>query len=104
MSDKSVMSIKTGSFNQGLDELVREVEMNNLPPENNPEALHLESIRMAHSVFQPRQFEEGTMSASGSHIQNLVEAIFNEPSHTLDPITVWWSGNTWRVIDGAHNS
>lgn len=103
MSDVSVMSIiKTESGSQGLDELIKETEINKKQPQENPETLHLESIRMAHSVFQPRQFLEGTVSASGSHIQNLVEAIFNEPTHTLDPITVWWSGNSWKVIDGAH--
>jgi len=53
-------------------------------------------------VFQPRQFLEGSVGHSEEHIQKLVEAIFNEPSHTLDPITVWWSGEKWRVIDGAH--
>jgi hypothetical protein len=102
MKEASEMSIKTGSFNHGLNELIKEIEVNNKAAEDNPKFLHLESIRMAHSVFQPRQFLDDSMSSSGAHIHCLIEAIYNEPSHTLDPITVWWSGTTWRVIDGAH--
>lgn len=112
MSDKSVMpsaaeviereSIKEETFEEGLLQLIKETEINKTPPQDNPENIHLEKIRMAHSVFQPRQFLEGSVGYSEEHIQKLVEAIFNEPSHTLDPITVWWSGEKWRVIDGAH--
>ncbi len=112
MSDKSVMpsvievieteSIKEETFEEGLLKLIKETEVNKRPPQDDPETIHLEQIRMAHSVFQPRQFLEGSVGYSEDHIQKLVEAIFNEPSHTLDPITVWWSGEKWRVIDGAH--
>ncbi len=112
MSDKSVMpsvaeeieeeSIKRETFEKGLLKLIQETQANKRPPQDDPKTIHLEQIRMAHSVFQPRQFLEGSVGYSEEHIQKLVEAIFNEPSHTLDPITVWWSGEKWRVIDGAH--
>lgn len=112
MSDKSVMpsaaeaiereSIEKETFEEGLLKLIKETQANKRPPQDNPKTIHLEQIRMAHSVFQPRQFLEGSVGHSEEHIQKLVEAIFNEPSHTLDPITVWWSGEKWRVIDGAH--
>ncbi len=112
MSDKSVMpsvaeaiekeSIQQETFEEGLLKLIEETQANKRPPEDNPKTIHLEQIRMAHSVFQPRQFLDGSVGYSEEHIQKLVEAIFNEPSHTLDPITVWWSGEKWRVIDGAH--
>lgn len=112
MSDKSVMpsgaeaiekeSIEQETFEEGLLKLIEETQANKRPPQDDPETIHLEQIRMAHSVFQPRQFLEGSVGHSEEHIQKLVEAIFNEPSHTLDPITVWWSGERWRVIDGAH--
>jgi hypothetical protein len=112
MSDKSVMpsaaeaiqdqSIRQETFEEGLLKLIKETQANKRPPQDDPETIHLEQIRMAHSVFQPRQFLEESVGHSEEHIQKLVEAIFNEPSHTLDPITVWWSGEQWRVIDGAH--
>ena len=91
-------------FDEGLAMLIKEQEGNKQPTKENPNFLPLSVIRMAHSVFQPRQFEEGTMSASEEHIRTLTTAIFNEPSHTLDPITVWWSGTCWRVIDGHHRT
>lgn len=112
MSDKSVMpsaaeaiekeSIQQETFEEGLLKLIEETQANKRPPQDDPKTINLEQIRMAHSVFQPRQFLEGSVGYSEEHIQKLVEAIFNEPSHTLDPITVWWSGEKWRVIDGAH--
>jgi hypothetical protein len=112
MSDISVMpsvaeaieeeSINRETFEEGLLKLIKETEVNKKPPKDDPGIIHLEQIRMAHSVFQPRQFLDGSVGYSEEHIQKLVEAIFNEPSHTLDPITVWWSGEKWRVIDGAH--
>lgn len=91
-------------FDEGLAMLIKEQEGNQRPTQENPKVLPLSVIRMAHSVFQPRQFEEGTMSSSEEHIRTLTTAIGNEPSHTLDPITVWWSGTCWRVIDGHHRT
>lgn len=90
------------TFEQGLKKLTQETELNKKPPEETPQAILLDSIRMAHSVFQPRQFIEGTKAYSVEHTNSLVEAIFNEPTHHLDPIVVWWSGKYWTVIDGAH--
>jgi hypothetical protein len=84
--------------------LKEEQKVNAKPQYENPKALPLSKIKMAHSVFQPRQFEEGTMNNSEDHICNLVQAINNEPTHTLDAITVWWSGSCWRVIDGHHRT
>lgn len=89
-------------FQQGLDWLIEEGKENKKPPEDDPKFIHLDSIHTAHSVFQPRQFTEGTKAYSEEHTQSLVEAIFNEPTHQLDPIVVWWSGLNWKVIDGAH--
>lgn len=96
------MSETTMTFEQGLKMLIQEAEQNKKPPEETPQVIHLDLIYMAHSVFQPRQFEDGTKATSEDHTQGLVEAIFNEPTHKLDPIVVWWSGCKWRVIDGAH--
>lgn len=96
------MSEVVMTFEQGLKKLIQETQENKKPPEESPQAIHLDSIHMAHSVFQPRQFTEGTKAYSEEHTHSLVEAIFNEPTHHLDPIVVWWSGLDWKVIDGAH--
>lgn len=96
------MSEVVMTFEQGLKKLIQETQENKKPPEESPQAIHLDSIHMAHSVFQPRQFIEGTKAYSEEHTHSLVEAIFNEPTHHLDPIVVWWSGLDWKVIDGAH--
>ncbi len=93
---------ETKTYEQGRKLLIKEFELNNKPPEEDPKSIHLESIHMAHSVFQPRQFQDGTMATSEDHTQGLMEAIQGEDSHLLDPIVVWWSGKQWTVIDGAH--
>jgi hypothetical protein len=31
-----------------------------------------------------------------------VSAIKDSPKHLLEPITIWWSGSTYRVLDGHH--
>ena len=93
---------QTVSFEQGLHMLEAEQKLNLKSPQENPKAILLKHIRTAHSVFQPRQFEDGLMASSEEHVRGLLEAIYNESNHTLDPITVWWSGKSWYVIDGHH--
>jgi hypothetical protein len=79
-----------------------EQKLNLKSPQDNPKVIPLKHIRTAHSVFQPRQFEDGLMASSEEHVRGLLEAIHNEANHALDPITVWWSGKSWYVIDGHH--
>lgn len=94
---------KTVSFSGGLYLLESEIEENLKPPIDDPKELPLEDIKTAHSVFQPRQVEEGYESGCNEdHIRNLIEAIFNEPLGVLDPIDIWWSGKYWRVLNGHH--
>jgi hypothetical protein len=93
---------QTVSFEQGLSMLEVEQKLNLKPPQENPKVIPLKHIRTAHSVFQPRQFEDGLMASSEEHVRGLLEAIYNEASHILDPVSVWWSGKSWYVIDGHH--
>lgn len=93
---------QTVSFDQGLAMLKVEQELNLKSPQENPKVIPLKHIRTAHSVFQPRQFEDGLMASSEEHVRGLLEAIHNESNHLLDPVTVWWSGKSWYVIDGHH--
>jgi hypothetical protein len=87
------------SFGESLNELRREKGKN--PQPDDPTELPVGDIRFAHLVFQPRSFE-GNRADSEDHIRTLMAAIRDTPGHILDPITVWWSGTRWLVIDGHH--
>jgi nucleotide-binding universal stress UspA family protein len=67
----------------------------------SPSRLPLESLKEAPEVFQPRDLARDT-AAKEQHVRTLVNAIYSEPRNRLDPITVWWSGQDWYVIDGHH--
>jgi len=66
-----------------------------------PSRLPLSQIRFATAVFQPRNIDVAFL-ASDSHVKSLSEAIKNTESHDLDPVTIWWGGASWYVIDGHH--
>jgi len=93
---------KTISFEDGLAMLEEEQQLNLDPPKVEPKTLPLSKIKLAHSIFQPRQFNNGSLAYSEDHIRYLESAIWDEASHTLDPIHVWWSGTCYRLIDGHH--
>lgn len=104
MANKKKGYTRTVKFEDGLHLIEQEVKENNKPPIENPQELPLDEIKLAHSVFQPRKMGEGhETGCNEDHLRALVEAIHIEPKHTLDPITVWWSGKYWRVIDGNHS-
>ena len=89
------------SFEAAYQFLEKELESGKKPPFDNPLALPIQQISIAQSVLQPRGLND--ISASEEHIKVLIKAIEqNKPSHTLDPITIWWSGSNYRVIDGHH--
>lgn len=71
------------------------------PQPGEPTELPIEDIRFASLVFQPRAFD-GNGGDREDHIKNLMNAIRNRPDHKLPPITVWWSGRKWLVLDGHH--
>ncbi len=90
---------KTVSFEVGYKQLQEELA-NGTPTTNKPTILKLKSIRMAHSVFQPRGFDD--TASSEEHVRALLNAAIHESGNTLDPIVIWWSGKCWRVVDGHH--
>ncbi len=96
------------SFNQkytleeGLVLIQEELKGGRDAPLEDPTELPLKQIRMAQSVFQPRDFSEAGVSYSEDHIRVLLEALSSNPQGKLDPLLVWWSGKSWRVIDGHH--
>lgn len=67
-----------------------------------PDGLALDQIAKAESVFQPRTLQ-GRMREDMAHLKTLAGAVGTpEKPKFLDPITVWWGGDRWFVIDGHH--
>lgn len=92
---------QTVFIEHGLKRLSEDKKYSVSPQDPNPKCLTLGDIATLPSVFQPRNISADPL-ASEKHIAVLVNAIKNEPSHHLDPISVWWSGKEWYVIDGHH--
>lgn len=72
-------------------------------PEESPEALPVDSLCTMVGLFQRRELV-GRMAEDERHIAVLRKAIGSNPERPkfLDPITVWWGGDRWYVIDGHH--
>ncbi|MDX0449602.1 hypothetical protein GOC61_19790 [Sinorhizobium medicae] len=67
-----------------------------------PDTLPVQSIKRMLSVFQPRSLS-GNLAADQRHIDTLARVIGAPPSMKfLDPVTVWYSGVSWYVLDGHH--
>lgn len=73
------------------------------PAPASPEFLPLNSIEVIPQVFQHR---EDAQWASDDHIQTLVKGMKNSTKaakkRPLEPLTVFWAGNGWVLIDGHH--
>ncbi len=92
---------QTIDFQKGYYMLLEEVRKP-LPKHTvNPTHLPLEKIMFASSVFQPR-CTEGSKGEQAGHRATLALAIRSNPNHMLDPVLVWWTGRTWRCVDGHH--
>lgn len=91
---------ETMDFEEGLRLVEEELNEGEEMPGTRKKELPLDRIKMRHSVFQPREFE--SMGPSEDHVRTLVDAIKVEPGNRLDPITVWWSGKYWTVLNGHH--
>jgi hypothetical protein len=91
---------ETYTFEEGFRLVEEELEGGTPPPEDELTELPSDRIKMRHSVFQPREFD--STAESESHVQALMEAVKAEPQNRLDPITVWWGGKHWIVLDGHH--
>lgn len=61
----------------------------------------MDAIMFATEVFQPRDINAAWL-ATDSHVKALVEAVKTAEGNAFDPVTVWWSGLHWYVIDGHH--
>ena len=85
-------------FAESLSELQEELRTGK-PQPDTPTSLPPKAIRYASLVFQPRT-SDGSRADSVSHVETLKDAVRNK--QTLPPVTVWWSGRSWRVLDGHH--
>lgn len=90
----------TISFEEGLQRVQAELADGTPCPQEEPMELPLDDIKMRHSVFQPREFQE--TARTEDHVRALSEAIKAEPSNRLDTVTIWWSGKHWTVLNGHH--
>lgn len=87
------------SFADALSLLMAEAERQ--PQPSTPARLALRDMRTAEAVFQPRDVNAAWL-ASESHVKLLVDAVKENGAEAFDPLTVWWSGAAWYVIDGHH--
>lgn len=91
---------ETMDFEEGLRLVEKELAEGTEAPDTSTNELPIDQIRMRHSVFQPREFV--STGPSEDHVRALTDAIKVEPGNRLDPITVWWSGKHWTVLNGHH--
>lgn len=86
-----------------LSEAIQHLQKEHLEGKVEPPvaALPLAAIRVLPEAFQPRDTDY-EKARSDAHKKVLAEAIKDNERHTLDPITVWHSGQHWYVIDGHH--
>lgn len=88
-------------FKHAYDTLLNELEKS--PSDRPAEVTELPfaSIKRMVAVFQPRSLE-GNMAEDEQFINELTAALKMRGTRPLDPITVWWSGRNFYVIDGHH--
>lgn len=86
-------------------ELIRaSLDENGPTPPTNAATLLLDRNRISTmaAIFQPRDRDRMYVEDK-RHVASLADAIGNPGSpRYLDPITVWWGGDRWYVIDGHH--
>ncbi len=90
------------AFARGYEALQRELDeqSSSRPPE--VQALHLREIHVKEEVFQPRT-QRGAEEEEELFVRELVNALKQQQGKVpLEPLTVWWSGKKWYVIDGHH--
>jgi len=71
------------------------------PTLQSPKTLPLDDIGIIAELFQPRDMRHDQLQST-YHIETLAKAVVVNKNHTLDPISVWWTGDSWVVIDGHH--
>lgn len=86
-----------------FEELKKESTSGIEAPAIRNKSLTLSTASLAPSVFQPRILKDPySKYASSEQIRTLMNSAMTEPNRNLDPVTVWWSGARYVIIDGQH--
>ncbi|MDZ4126724.1 MAG: hypothetical protein U1E02_21515 [Hydrogenophaga sp.] len=70
-------------------------------PETIPTRLLITEIEEETALFQPR-FYAGAEALSAGHVEMLAKVLSQAGATDLEPITVWWTGRRWVLVDGHH--
>lgn len=81
--------------------LLAEAVAKGKPQPEKPTALPINKLKLARGVFQPREVDKD-IRAGEQIISALMRTIRTKKDHQLDPITIWWGGDGWFVVDGHH--
>lgn len=85
------------------EELIKESTSGIEAPAIRNKSLTLSTATPAPSVFQPRSLKDPYAKyASSEQIRTLMNSAMVAPNKNLDPVTVWWSGARFIIIDGQH--
>lgn len=93
------MSEPKKTYEEAMAVLCQEAENGTDPKPKTPRELNLGVIEMVPEVFQVRH-ELVSMTRFGQQVGELFKRI--RQGKKLDPMTVWWSGKRWIVIEGHH--
>lgn len=81
-----------------FEDLVQRHSAGKPQPATRPERLPVSTIKRRPEVFQHRR---PSLGASETHIRELADAARGQD---LDPLTIWWDGKYWMLIDGHHRA
>ena len=92
---------EASTLKEALEALESEEKQGKKAPVIRGRSLPLSKIIEIPIVFQPRDMNTDVVNRD-RHIQTLITAIYNSPQNRLEPVTVWWSGQRWVLVDGHH--
>lgn len=82
-----------------IELLRKELASGSAPKPKRPRKLPLSALREIPEVFQMRH-ELGSLTRFGERVAELFRRI--RQGVEMDPLTVWWAGSGWVVIEGHH--
>jgi len=68
-------------------------------PKTKPTRLPIAEIEEESALFQPRLYV-GAEALSAEHVEMLAKALSQAGAADLEPITIWWTGRRWVLVDG----
>lgn len=84
---------------ENLQTLKLRIEQGIPAPTSKPKLLSMKDIVCIEDVFQPRKI---VAYKSEQHIAGMVKTLRSNKAKRLEPILVFWIGDTWCCIDGHH--